>query len=274
MNSTVFTPPPLSLCHQSFITLPPLKLIDVAAQAGFASVGLRTHASAPGGPAYSIKSGSEESRQLKRRIAETGVSAFCIETFVIDDDTDIASFAPFLEDGREVGVERVLANGASKDFSLAADKLAQFCEIAGPLGLVVELEFMPFRAVRTLEDACAIAQRIGAPNCQVLVDALHFSRSGGTPEQLAKAPPALIGTFHICDAPRAAPPELTFEARVDRLLPGDGDLLIADMLDNLPANIPLGVEIPLRNANGPEEAATRMAETSLALLRRRHDRRQ
>jgi sugar phosphate isomerase/epimerase len=274
MSQSHFIAPPLSLCHQSFIMEPPLKLIDIAVAAGFSSVGLRTHPSAPGGPAYSIKNGSPAAVSLKHRIEDTGVSAFCIETFVIDGNTDIRAFRPFLEDGAAIGVKRVLTNAASTDFALVAEKLAQLCEFAAGLDLVVELEFMPFRAVRNVEEACDVVQRSRAKNCQVLIDALHFSRSGGTPVQLSKVPRSLVGTFHICDAPRAAPPELTFEARLDRLLPGDGDLLIGDMLDNLPSDVPLGVEIPLRNVNGtPEELATRMKKASVKLLEGRRHRR-
>lgn len=274
MLRSTYSPPPLSLCHQSFISLTPVELIDVASAAGFASVGLRTQPSAPGGPAYSIKNGGESFRQLKYRVEDTGVSVFCIETVAIDERTIVSELQQFLEDGCAIGAERVLVNGASSDFSVVADRLAQLCERAAPLNLTVELEFMPFRAVRSLEDACEIVRRVAAPNCQVLVDALHFSRSGGSPAQLSQVPRALVGTFHICDAPSVAPVDLIAEARAGRLLPGEGDLLITDMLNNLAPDVPLGVEIPLRQMNcSAEEAATRMASASLAILERRNNKR-
>ena len=81
---------------------------------------------------------------------------------------------------------------------------------------------------------------------QAFVDRQPMGRLG-TAEEIATADPALLGTFQICDAPRDAPPpaELVAEARTRRLLPGDGGLALWSLIDALPPDIPVGVELPI-----------------------------
>src|SRR3712207_3322326 len=120
-------------------------------------------------------------------------------------------------------------------------------DVAGSYGIAVDLEFMPFRPVRSFRDAVEVVTRASHPNAHILVDALHFFRSGSAPEDLARTDRALLGTFQICDAPRTAPApdQLAVEARTRRLLPGEGDLPLQTLLDALPPDIPFGIEIPL-----------------------------
>ena len=78
------------------------------------------------------------------------------------------------------------------------------------------------------------------------LDALHFIRSGGTLEELAAADPAAFACFHISDASAAPPHDLAHEARFGRLLPGVGGLPLAEMLEILPRDLPVGIEVPRR----------------------------
>ena len=45
---------PLSLAHLSELDVPPLELVELAARAGFASIGLRTSPASPGGVVYPL----------------------------------------------------------------------------------------------------------------------------------------------------------------------------------------------------------------------------
>ena len=40
---------------------------------------------------------------------------------------------------------------------------------------------MPVRPMKSLADALRVLGKIGHPNAKVLIDALHLTRSGGTP---------------------------------------------------------------------------------------------
>ena len=115
-------------------------------------------------------------------------------------------------------------------------------------------------------------------NASVLVDALHFSRSGGIPAHIAQVDPALFRYAQICDASPDMPgpgdtQALVREARTGRLLPGEGVLPLAELVAALPDTVPLAVEAPCRaTADLPAvERAQRAYRTLSALLQSRKD---
>ena len=90
--------------------------------------------------------------------------------------------------------------------------------------LHVCLEFAIYTGVRTLAEAARLVKQSGRSNASVLIDALHFSRSGGLPSHVAQVEPSLLRYAQLCDAAPGMPTEaadLIREARTGRLLPGD-----------------------------------------------------
>ncbi len=84
----------------------------------------------------------------------------------------------------------------------------------------------------------------------MVVDALHFSRSGGLPAHIGQVDAALFRYAQICDASADMPgptdtPNLIREARTGRLLPGEGVLPLRELVAALPAGIPLAIEAPV-----------------------------
>lgn len=237
---------PLYLAHLCELDMPPAGLIDLAAAAGLASVGLRTSASSPGGIEYPLRTAAEQT-EVRRRMAATGVSVIYIELIPLSETTRVADYRPMLDVGAALGAARLAASGDSADFSVVAERLAELCDLARDYGIAVDLEFMPFRPARSLTDAVEIVRRANRPNAHILVDALHVFRSASSLDDLARLDPALLGTFQICDAPSQAPApeELVREARTNRLLPGHGGLALSPLIDALPPDIPIGVEVPL-----------------------------
>jgi sugar phosphate isomerase/epimerase len=117
-----------------------------------------------------------------------------------------------------------------------------------------------------------MVQRSKRANAAVLIDALHFSRSGGTPGDVAQVDPALFRYVQVCDAVPDMPRDvdgLIREARTGRLLPGEGTLPLAALVAALPAGTPVSVEAPSRaTAHLPAvERAKRAHESLRALLR-------
>jgi sugar phosphate isomerase/epimerase len=237
---------PLSLAHLSELEVAPPDLVALAARAGLASIGLRTRAASPGGIEYPLR-GAAEQAEMRRRIADTGVSVLYIELVSLFEDTRLEDCRPMLEAGAAIGATRLVVAGDSADFAVVADRMARVCALARPYGIAVDLEFMPFRAVRSFADALDVVTRAAQPNAHILVDALHVFRSNSDLAALRAADRALLGTFQICDAPRQAPPqaELVVEARTRRLMPGHGGLDLWPLIDALPADLPFGVEVPL-----------------------------
>lgn len=103
--------------------------------------------------------------------------------------------------------------------------------------------------MRTLAHAAQIVARSERPNASVLVDALHFSRSGGLPGTSGRSTPHCSGTPSSAmpspDMPGPTDtPALICEARTGRLLPGEGALPMAELVATLPPDLPLAVEAP------------------------------
>ena len=105
--------------------------------------------------------------------------------------------------------------------------------------------------MRTLEHAVQLVAKAKRANASVLIDALHFSRSGGLPEHIAPVDPSLFRYAQLCDAGPDMPavtdtPALIREARTGRLLPGEGVLPLTALVAALPASAPLAIEAPCR----------------------------
>lgn len=235
---------PLSLAHLSELDVPPLELVELAARAGFASIGLRVSPASPGGVKYPLRTAAEQA-EMRQRLAANGVSVLEVEMVPLSETTRVADYRPMLETGAAVGASRLTVGGDSADFSVVAEKLAEMCELAHPYGITVDLEFMPFRPVQSLAHAVDVLKRAKQSNARILIDALHVFRSNSAIEQFASIDPAMIGPFQICDAPETPPPDLVAEARTRRLLPGHGELALSTLIDALPADTRFGVEVPL-----------------------------
>jgi sugar phosphate isomerase/epimerase len=140
--------------------------------------------------------------------------------------------------------------------------------MAAAAGLKVALEFMRFRSVRTILAAADLVRRAARPNVGVLVDALHLDRSAGTAAEVAALSPGMIALAQLCDAPAVSPAEasLPAEARTSRLHPGQGGLQLGALLDALPAELPLSIEVP--NASYAGLTAADRARTAGAAARR------
>jgi sugar phosphate isomerase/epimerase len=133
------------------------------------------------------------------------------------------------------------------------------------------LEFMIFSSVRTLVDAVRVIDRTAHPAAAILVDALHMQRSGATPADIAALPATLLPYAQLCDGPsepiRPAAKIALSEARTGRLLPGDGELPLRQLIDALPADASLCVEAPVAKLAGqPPEKIARLAYSAMSRL--------
>lgn len=237
--------PEIGLCPLGFLEMPPPALIELAARAGFSSVGLRNRAAVPEGAEHPIQTDKVLMRDTKRAVAATGLRVASVEQIGLFRDTDIASLRPMLEAGAEVGARRVLCSGDDTDLNVVAERFAQLCALAGEYDMAVDLEFMMFRPVQTLRAACEVVTRAGARNGAIAIDVLHLVRSGGSAADLAALERPLIGCVQLSDAPRAAPHDLAFEARERRLAPGDGELPLNAMIDAIGRDRGFDAEAPM-----------------------------
>ncbi len=263
----------LSLAHLSVLDTTPPELVAVAAEAGFRTVGIRLTATPSVGlPPYDVLHEGPLLRETLRRLADTGVSVLDTEFLRFEPEEPVGIPEGFLEVSARLGARHVLVMSAEPEEARTVERFAELCDRAAPYGLTVGLEFAVYTGVRTLADAARLVARAKRSNASVIIDALHFSRSGGLPAHVAAVDPALFRYAQICDAVPAMPrpddaPALIREARTGRLLPGEGALPLAALLAALPPGLPLAVEAPCRaTAELPALERARRAYRALAAL--------
>ncbi len=135
--------------------------------------------------------------------------------------------------------------GQSIDLDEAAEAIAGVADRAREHGLLVTLEFLPWSGVRDAATAWEIVRRSGRENATVLVDTWHHYRGPFDHDQLRAIPPERIGSVQINGAPRVGPGDILRETMEARLLPGEGDLPVAEVirvLDEMGVTAPIGVE--------------------------------
>jgi len=167
-------------------TTPP-ELVAVAAAAGFRTIGIRLTATpSVGVPPYDILSDGPLLRETLRRLADTGVSVLDTEFLRFEPEYPVGVPDGFLEVSARLGARNVLVMSAEPEETRTLERFCELCDRAAPYGLHVGLEFAVYTGVRTLAHAAHVVARSKRSNASVLVDALHFSRSGGLPAHIAQ----------------------------------------------------------------------------------------
>jgi len=266
-------PRQLSLAHLTVLDATPPELVSVAAAAGFRAVGIRlTAPPSVGVPPYDILSEGPLLRDTLARLKDTGISVLDTEFLRFEPDRPVGIPEGFLEVSARLGARHVLVMSAEPDEARTLERFGDLCDRAAPYGLRVGLEFAVYTGVRTLAHAVQMVGRANRANASVVVDALHFSRSGGLPAHIAGVDPSLFPYAQICDASADMPgptdsPALIREARTGRLLPGEGVLPLRDLVAALPPDLPLAVEAPSRaTADLPAAERARRAYRALGAL--------
>ncbi len=266
------TPRELSLAHLSVLDATPPELVTVAAAAGFRRIGIRLSATpSVGVPPYDMLGDTPMLRETLARLAGTGVSVLDVEFLRFEPELPKGIPDGFLETAARLGAQYVLVMSTEPLVARTLERFGDLCHRAQAFGLQVCMEFAIYTGVKTLADAARLVKQSACGNASVLIDALHFSRSGGSPADIAGIDASLFKYAQICDAVAAiplAPGDLIREARSGRLLPGEGTLPLRDLVAALPAGIPLSIEAPVRATAGLPalERAQRAHRSMQALL--------
>jgi sugar phosphate isomerase/epimerase/4-hydroxyphenylpyruvate dioxygenase-like putative hemolysin len=260
-----------SLAHLTVLSLSPPELVDAAADAGYRYVGVRLTRVTPQEPHYPLATDPALMRTTKVRLAATGVEVLDIELARIGPHEDPRDFQRFLEAGAELGARHVITQLPDPDRNRKVDRFAQLCELARPLGLTVDLEFPSWTETPDLGEATRVLRAADQPNAGMLIDLLHFARSGSSVADLRELPAEWFHFAHVCDAPAGVPPtneELIHTARFERLYPGDGGIDLDGILAALPPGLPYALEIP-RAQLVAQIGAKEHARMAIAAARRR-----
>lgn len=250
----------LSLAALSMLDVPPPEQIRIAAQTGFTHVGLRLLPATPQDPDYDMLGDTPRVRETLAALRETGVRVSDVEIVRLTADFSLQALRPFLETAARLEAQQVLVAGNDDNVSRSADNLAQLAQAGERYGLTMNLEPMPWTAIRTIADARELIAASGQPNVGILVDAIHFWRAGESLASLADIPPGQLNYMQLCDAPARIPDnteELIYQARCARKVPGEGELDLRGLLAALPATLPISLEVPLAGSQGTLPAQQR-----------------
>jgi sugar phosphate isomerase/epimerase/4-hydroxyphenylpyruvate dioxygenase-like putative hemolysin len=256
-----------SLAHLTALSLSPPELVDAAADAGYRYVGLRLTRVTAQEPHYPLATDPALMRTTKVRLAATGIDVLDIELARIGPNERLSDFQRVLEAGAELGARHVIGQLPDPDRSRKIDRFAELCAMARPLGLTVDLEFPSWTETPDLREAVRVLRAANQPNAGILVDLLHFARSGSSVSDLRELPAEWFHFAHVCDAPADVPATtegIIHTARFERLYPGEGGIDVQGITDALPPGIPFALEIPramLSTQVGGKEHA-RMAITA------------
>ena len=244
--------------HLTMLDVSPPDLVSAAAEAGFDFVGLRVHPAAPGEEPWPMGAGSPMLEETLRRLEDTDVRVLDVEVFRLLPDTRVSDWEPAFEAGARLGARYATVNCMDPEVERARERFAEMAAAARSYGLQALIEPIGYTEVSSLEAALRLVEGSGGA---ILVDTLHFHRYGGDLERLRALDPAVLSYVQLCDAP-ADPPsglavperlprgqdtgstDLQLESRALRLMPGEGELPLGEILAALPADLPVAVEAP------------------------------
>jgi sugar phosphate isomerase/epimerase len=237
----------LSLAHGTLLQLPPPELVRLAARSGFGAVGLRIAPWLAWETPYTVVGNARLVAETANALDESGIEVVDVEVIRVEPATRAADFRPFFDAGARLGARYALAVAIDTDEPRAVRNIRELCKEAEQFGLRLVLEIMPHRGlIRTLEIAARVVAATGEAGCGILIDAVHFYRSGGSAGDLRRYDPQLFPYMQIDDVDRkrvVRKPAAPDEEAWTKVLPGLGDLPLVELLRALPAQIPVAVEI-------------------------------
>ncbi len=193
------------------------------------------------------------------------------------DDQDLFRFseADLFTIAETVGARSINAVdvfGGSWNLDDAAEAFAALCRRAAEHDLLVQLEFTPWSKIPDLRAAWEIVRSADQPNGGVTIDAWHYFRGVPDAAMLETIPGHAILGVQLSDGPARAERDLVQATLHERLLPGDGDMDLPQLLAGLRragSSAPIGVEVfsDALHQLEPAEAATRAGDAARRILR-------
>jgi sugar phosphate isomerase/epimerase len=254
---------------------PPVEFVRLAAELGVHNIGLALEPM-PGFnpqayPSWSLRTDKALRREMVRAMADHDVCISLGEGLVVFPDRDVESYAADVAAMQELGVTRLNTLSFDEDIPRSVEQFAKLADMASDAGMELMLEFTPSKRINDFATALEVRRQIDRPNVRILVDTMHFARSNSDPAQLAEADPEAIGYVQLCDAPRRQRfATYSEEGLFERMIPGEGELPLGEILAALPKDRIVSLEIPMREralaGAGPRERMAAALEASRRLL--------
>src|SRR5216683_3798874 len=197
-----------------------------------------------------------------------GLRVLDVEIFRLRPETVVGDYEAALATGARLGATEALVAGNDPDEARLTANFAAFCELAQQFSIGGNLEPMPWTDCKSFAQGVRIVTASAHDNGGILIDPIHFDRGGSSAGEISGVPRARFRYMQLCDAPAERPTDiegLLRQARSERLMPGDGGLDLTGILRVLPADLPIGLEIPMetlaRTVPAVERARQMLAKT-------------
>jgi sugar phosphate isomerase/epimerase len=208
---------------------PLARLVDAVAGAGSPGIGLDVYTTA-----RHVDAGGRV-EDIPAMLDSQGLACTDIAPLLIDDDvrSTAEEFACVADvTGARICIAAVYAptprNEVIRRLRLCAD-------IVGESGARLGLEFTSYGGLTSLSEAIDLCDAVGWERCGVLVDSLHFFRTGGSWPDLRTLDGEQIALVHLDDAPSPTGDDRVLESRFGRLPPGAGSLPLEEFRDAIVA---------------------------------------
>jgi sugar phosphate isomerase/epimerase len=231
--------------------LPPVEFVNLTADLGcpYMSTVVQGLPLVPlGYPPYSLKDDVNLRRDLLAAMNHRGVTISLGDGFLVLPGADMHTFAADLDALAELGVPRINVVSLDPDLGRTFDQFAILTELAAQRNIQTVVEPVPGLTVRDLPTALAAREHVGRPDFRLLIDTMHLVRSGSGASDLAAIQPDHIGYAQLNDTTlRPRMDNYMEEAMFERMVPGEGELPLRDILSALPPDIVIELEVPRRS---------------------------
>jgi sugar phosphate isomerase/epimerase len=235
----------------SVFGLPPTELVQLAADLGchHISVAVQGMPLVPlGYPPFSLKDDAALRNRLRAAMTDHGVTISLGDGFLVLPGVDVHTLSEDLDVLAELGVPRINVVSLDPDRARTFDQFGALAELAALRAIETVVEPVPGLTVADLPTALAAKEHVGRADFRLLIDTMHLVRSGSGPADVAALDPDVIGYAQLNDT--TLQPRLDNymeEAMFERMVPGEGELPLADILSALPADVVLEIEVPRRS---------------------------
>lgn len=264
----------LGIENISVFGLPPVEFVGLAADVGcqHISIGLTSfpfgiYDYAP----FSLRDDAALRREMIAAMRDRGISISLGEGCTIREGLAAADYAHDLDLFVELGTERINTVSMDPDFNRTCQQFGVLAELAAERGLRLTTELAPSLTICDLPTALAAVAQVGRPDFRLLIDTMHVIRSGSRPADIAALDPELIDYIQICDAPRK-PRFASYheEAMFERMVPGEGELGLRELVAVLPRDRVYAIEVPIRSdalaGTSPHDRLARCVAATRRLL--------
>jgi sugar phosphate isomerase/epimerase len=240
----------LAIGFLSVFALPPVEFVDIAADLGCRHISTVVQG-VPlvplGYPPYSLRDPALR-KELLAAMNNRGVTITLGDGFLVLPGAEMDTHSADLDALADLGVPRINAVSLDPDLGRTFDQFATLTELAAQRNIQTVLEPVPGLTVGDLPTALAALAHVGRPDFRLLIDTMHLVRSGSGAADLAALDPQHIGYAQLNDT--TLQPRLDNymeEAMYERMVPGEGELPLRELLSALPADIVLEIEVPQRS---------------------------